>query len=202
MVIPLGPALPPASCDLPGNVRTGRPYSLLDLAPGGVYRAFRVATEAVGSYPAVSPLPKQAAGACLGGLFSVALSTGRPVSVLRTTLPCGVRTFLRRHGRAVRRRPFGKLPSRLLHDESELGRCQGSSPAVKGWRLLRVCLDRSLAMTRPWVIATPVIARQHSEQSRSNLHPFTARDASPDPGFLRSQRSRRRRSNLRVSGRV
>jgi len=68
MVIYLGPALPQASCGLPGNFparpegrarRAGRPCSLLDLAPGGVCRAFRVATEAVGSYPAVSPLPSR-----------------------------------------------------------------------------------------------------------------------------------------------
>jgi len=30
----------------------------------------------------------------LGGIFSVALSAGRPAFVLRTILPCGVRTFL------------------------------------------------------------------------------------------------------------
>jgi hypothetical protein len=146
MVIHLGPALPPASCDPPGNVRTGRPCSLLDLAPGGVYRAFRVATKAVGSYPAVSPLPGRAARTCPGGLFSVALSTGRPVSGLRTTLPCGVRTFLRRHGRAARRRPFGKLPSQPPHDESEWVRCQARKTRAEA-RDYRTGLRRASVMS-------------------------------------------------------
>jgi len=63
--------------------------SLFGLAPDGVYPAFRVTTKAVSSYLPVSPLPGSP-----GGLFSVALSAGRPTFVLRTILPCGVRTFL------------------------------------------------------------------------------------------------------------
>jgi len=43
---------------------------LLGLAPTGACRAIRVAMNAVGSYPAVSPLP----WFDHGGLFSVALS--------------------------------------------------------------------------------------------------------------------------------
>ena len=35
-----------------------------------------------------------------GGLFSVALSLGRPTFALRTTLPCRVRTFLSGRGRS------------------------------------------------------------------------------------------------------
>src|SRR5579884_1021382 len=49
---------------------------LFGLAPGGVYHAFDVATEAVSSYLAVSPLP--GIRWMPGGLFSVALSLGSP----------------------------------------------------------------------------------------------------------------------------
>jgi hypothetical protein len=44
--------------------------SLFGLAPSGACLALFLTVEAVGSYPAVSPLPKRG----LGGLFSVALS--------------------------------------------------------------------------------------------------------------------------------
>ena len=68
--------------------------SLFGLAPGGVCPAALVAKDAVGSYPTVSPLPRQRFGPCpipahdgigeggsnrrRGGLFSVALSLGSP----------------------------------------------------------------------------------------------------------------------------
>ena len=80
VIIPLGTGLPRFSSDLPApqsprmEDRPGRPLrSLFGLAPRGVYRAFDVATEAVGSYPTISPLPRKR-----GGMFSVALSVGFP----------------------------------------------------------------------------------------------------------------------------
>src|SRR5262245_44750573 len=56
---------------------------LCGLSPDGVCRAARVTTDAVGSYPTVSPLPpRRLAATEFGGLFSVALSLGsRPVAV-------------------------------------------------------------------------------------------------------------------------
>lgn len=45
--------------------------SLFDLAPGGVYHAVPVASNAVRSYRTISPLPDTS-----GGLFSAALSIG------------------------------------------------------------------------------------------------------------------------------
>ena len=55
---------------------------LRGLAPDGVYRAVNVTAHAVGSYPAVSPLPcgeRPLAEPCAaGGLFSVALSSAFP----------------------------------------------------------------------------------------------------------------------------
>jgi len=71
--IPLGPALPPASSELPGSAAGNRIAPLCALAPGGACRAARVATGAVRSYRTVSPLP-----AFAGGLFSVALSRESP----------------------------------------------------------------------------------------------------------------------------
>ena len=77
--------------------RTGQaPGLLFCLAPQEVFRAPGIAPGAVGSYPAVSPLP----GACApGGLVSVTLSVAaglRPPCprILRGLLPGGVRTFL------------------------------------------------------------------------------------------------------------
>jgi len=57
--------------------RPGQPWnaSLFGLAPQGVFRAFPVTGEAVGSYPAFSPLPAAPEGEA-GGIFSVALSVG------------------------------------------------------------------------------------------------------------------------------
>src|SRR5215207_9186781 len=68
----------------------GGPPSLLDLAPGGVYRATPVTRCAVVSYTAVSPLPVRALAVC--SLWHC--PAGRPGSLLATTLPCGARTFL------------------------------------------------------------------------------------------------------------
>ena len=52
-------------------IRTGGPFSLLCLAPHGVYPASAVTFGAVSSYLTISPLPTEA-----GGIFSVALSVG------------------------------------------------------------------------------------------------------------------------------
>jgi hypothetical protein len=51
-VIYLGATLPPRSSDLPGNDASHVMVPLFGLAPGGVWRAVRVTTSAVGSYPA------------------------------------------------------------------------------------------------------------------------------------------------------
>jgi len=67
---------------------------LFGLAPDGVCRAPDVTIRAVSSYLTVSPLPEESLRFPFGGLFSVALSSGRPESLLATILPCGVRTFL------------------------------------------------------------------------------------------------------------
>jgi len=46
--------------DRPGNrLATSAASSLFGFAPGGVYHAVAVAGHAVGSYPTLSPLPRQ-----------------------------------------------------------------------------------------------------------------------------------------------
>src|SRR5829696_9669179 len=98
-VIHLGLPLPAGSSGLPAGIgraalerlrRTAFPPSLLDLAPGGVYRATPVTRCAVVSYTAVSPLPVRALAVC--SLWHC--PAGHPGSLLTTTLPCGARTFL------------------------------------------------------------------------------------------------------------
>jgi hypothetical protein len=83
MVICLGRLSPTASSSLPAASRISRPGGavwvtprrLFGLAPTGGYRATAVTSDAVGSYPTVSPLPFPRARARVpGGLFSVALS--------------------------------------------------------------------------------------------------------------------------------
>jgi len=65
---------------------------LFGLAPDDACRAICVTTDAVGSYPAVSPLPDPFRA--IGGLFSVAPVSDRSAWALPSTPPCGVRTFL------------------------------------------------------------------------------------------------------------
>ena len=102
-VIHLGLPLPAGSSGLPAGIgratlerlrrtaaRSPEPPSLLDLAPGGVYRATPVTRCAVVSYTAVSPLPVRALAVC--SLWHC--PAGHPGSLLATTLPCGARTFL------------------------------------------------------------------------------------------------------------
>jgi hypothetical protein len=104
-----------ALSDLPGTSarRAGtrrhccRTRSLFGLAPCGVYPASVVTAGAVRSYRTFSPLPWLPAKR---GRF-VFCGTGRPGALtlrsrmLSGTLPCGVRTFLRRFACAPRQRP-------------------------------------------------------------------------------------------------
>ena len=68
------------------------PPSLCGLAPGGACRAGRVAAAAVGSYPAVSPLPRPLRAVAVCFLLRFPWPCGR--WALPTTLLCGARTFL------------------------------------------------------------------------------------------------------------
>ena len=92
MIIYLGQRSPAASSNLPGNI--GR----------AALKRFPIWSCTGWGLPCLSChhesgelLPRRftLTPANRGGLFSVALSRSRPRFALRTTLPCGVRTFLR-----------------------------------------------------------------------------------------------------------
>ena len=75
----------------PGVVtRRAASSPLFGLAPGGVWLAASVATRAVSSYLAFSPLPRRNAAVC----FLCHFPWDRSRSLLTTSLPFGVRTFL------------------------------------------------------------------------------------------------------------
>jgi len=99
-VISLGVRSLAPSSSLPATSWSGRavPRRLFGLAPTGVYRAIRVTTNAVGSYPTFSPLPLNFSR---GGLFSVALAVTLYQHEAGSTCPGitwqsahGARTFL------------------------------------------------------------------------------------------------------------
>ena len=102
MIISLGSELPQTSSDLPEDLgRASRsPHSeetavvfLFGLASSDAYRAGDVAIPAVGSYPAVSPLPDplrldwDPVALAIGGLFSVVPVSDYSAWVLPSTLP-------------------------------------------------------------------------------------------------------------------
>jgi hypothetical protein len=99
VIISLELGSPRTSSDLPEDFgRASLTVLLFGLAPGDACRAICVATDAVGSYPTVSPLPeppaKHATLSAIGGLFSVAPVSDRSAWGLPSALPSGVRTFL------------------------------------------------------------------------------------------------------------
>jgi len=97
VIISLELELPRASCDLPEDLGRANRFRhrqpgpviavvlLFGLAPGDACRAVCVTTNAVGSYPTVSPLPDPLRA--IGGLFSVAPVSDRSAWVLPSTLP-------------------------------------------------------------------------------------------------------------------
>lgn len=92
MIIYLGQRSPAASSNLPGNI--GR--AALKRFP--IWFCSRWGLPCLSCHHESGELlPRRftLASASRGGLFSVALSRSRPRFALRTTLPCGVRTFLR-----------------------------------------------------------------------------------------------------------
>ena len=94
--IHLGHTSPRDSRDLPES-DAGRTIGFLfGLAPGGVYPAVRVTTNAVRSYRTISPLPlNKCSPAEQAVYFLWHCPSTRAVQTLSGTLPCGARTFLR-----------------------------------------------------------------------------------------------------------
>jgi hypothetical protein len=96
MVIHLVQPLPTGSSDLPRD-SDGQPSNvpLFGLAPGGVCHASDVTIGAVSSYLAFSPLPNEAHRSPDRAVYFLWHFPSRlRDSVLRSTLPCGARTFL------------------------------------------------------------------------------------------------------------
>ena len=103
VIISLGFESPRTSSDLPEDLgRASRSPTfqrkptgvfLFGLASGDAYRASDVTTTAVGSYPAVSPLPDpqrqdlHPIASAIGGLFSVVLVSDRSAWELTSALP-------------------------------------------------------------------------------------------------------------------
>ncbi len=103
VIISLGFESPRTSSDLPEDLGRasrssafqGKPTGvfLFGLASGDAYRASDVTTTAVGSYPAVSPLPDpqrqdlHLIASAIGGLFSVVLVSDRSAWELPSALP-------------------------------------------------------------------------------------------------------------------
>jgi hypothetical protein len=130
MTISLGRRFPGASSSLPGSrhgsgrsagreTPRGAPQPMLPylaLLQVGFTEPGRSPDLLVSSYLTVSPLPRGLLRH--GGLFSVALSLPGDAGrwVLPTTLPCGVRTFLRNPPRLVAAADHGGHPA--CHDPS------------------------------------------------------------------------------------
>ena len=93
------------------NPGTSRP--LFGLAPGGVCSAPDVAIRAVGSYPAVSPLPPPVARRRRYTFCCTFLDRFPGHRALPGTLPCGARTFLTRPNAGATVRPVPQR-SRIL----------------------------------------------------------------------------------------
>ncbi len=89
--IPLGPPLLTASSSLPGSDASHVITPLFGLAPDEVCHAVRVATSAVSSYLAISPLPVLAN---LGGIFLLHCLSPHGARPLAGILLYGARTFL------------------------------------------------------------------------------------------------------------
>ena len=96
----------PYPCEL-GSVWV-TPRRLFGLAPTGGYRAVAVASDAVGSYPTVSPLPDRLPDRAVCFLWPCPSPCG--AQALPGSLPYGARTFLERPcgARDHRTRPAGK----------------------------------------------------------------------------------------------
>jgi len=138
-VIPLGAALPRRSSSLPGSSASHAIAPLFGLAPDGVCRAVRVATSAVSSYLAVSPLPDLLAepSAVCSLLHFPSPHGARPLAGI---LLCGARTFL--HAPEGAQRLPGelsevdytptvtRLPERMRGHRPPGGRSRPVDPAV------------------------------------------------------------------------
>ena len=149
-VIPLGAGLPlrsshlPARSDGPSLPARSRVACLFGVAPGGVWRAVRVATNAVSSYLAVSPLPGAHHTTNTGGCRRANVSLRHRRSVLCATFRrLGSFDLLRL---AVDQHPArwspdlpleARSPSdRPAHSRADLTLRDAAAPANVQWRVV------------------------------------------------------------------
>ena len=148
MTIPLVPPLPAGSSCQPGSAGAqaalqGKPCarSLFGIAPGGACLAGSVARPAVGSYPTVSPLPRDR---LRGGLISVALSLGSPPPGVTRHRAC-MEPGLSSNGQAARGHP-------AIRARGEVG---GPGRGVKGACASRLAPGASRPRTPARCIDSP-----------------------------------------------
>ena len=153
MTIPLALPLPTGSSCQPGPLGLKRPLRggipkdqprarpLFGIAPGGACRAGPVARPAVGSYPTVSPLPRER-----GGLFSVALSLGLPrpgVARHRCFMESGLSSHVRRRKRSSSHPRAGLIQWRRHCRQSFRGTTWGDAPKLSQKRLISQVSDEN-----------------------------------------------------------
>jgi len=155
-VIPLGHALPRASCGLPrssGGLPSNAP--LRGLAPDGVYRAAFVTERAVGSYSTFSPLPGRSLARAV--CFSVALSSRSPSPGV-TRHPALWSPDFPLDGKSIERSPEPLRRKRAYHHsstwiESLRGGVEGQGVARAAGELFdaaaELALRAHLELTRP-----------------------------------------------------
>ena len=110
MIIYLGCRSPGTSCNLPGNFgRAALQRSPIWSCSGWglpCHSCHHESGELLPHHFTLTPASR-------GGIFSVALSAGHPTFALRTTLPCGVRTFLS----AIKRSDHASTPAKILYND-------------------------------------------------------------------------------------
>lgn len=124
-----------------GPDRSGPALPLFGLAPGGVYRAASVASCAVGSYPTLSPLPRQDFS-IRPGRFAFCGTFPKVTLAGRYPAPCfhGARTFLPRGLSALAAaavRPTGACGLKWLWSQG-----QASGHSSPGYVRLACALSR------------------------------------------------------------
>ncbi len=133
--IHLGPALPPASSDLPGNVPSAMAArrslsSHIWSCPRRGLASRHVTVPLVGSYPTFSPLPLVRRSRLRGGMLSVPLSRGlRPVGVTHRRDPWGpdFPPALLRERPPCLQYPIGNEPPNIVYPKGSRSSSSGMS---------------------------------------------------------------------------
>lgn len=143
-------------CGLPGDIgRTDRP--LLDLAPGGVYRAARVTPDAGALLPHRCTLTCDDQGRPSAVCFLWHFPAGRPDWLLASTVSCGVPTFLDRVILPGRDHPTDSPSPRTLARHRQLlpARGEGRTRTARPAGVIPRCATRLASGRRAFATAFP-----------------------------------------------